>query len=82
MVEFAGGVASHFKIFLRSLQVGYLPSFDDKCTNFPKLCAALVVFSRGLLDFYNLIVIDVTDNKLRFWRCPLLMMPIAITRTK
>ena len=66
MFEFVGGAASYFLIPLLSLQAVYLPLFSYKCANFPKFCFVLVVFSQALLDFYNLIVIDVTDNKLRF----------------
>ena len=43
VVEFAGGAASHFLIFLLSLYAVYLPLFSYKCANFPKLCAVLVV---------------------------------------
>ena len=43
MVQFAGGAASHFLIFLHSLQAVYLPLFSYKGANFSKLCAVLVV---------------------------------------
>ena len=43
VVAFAGGAASHFLIFLHSLQAVYLPLFCYKCANFSKLCAVLVV---------------------------------------
>ena len=43
MVEFAGGAAGHFLIFLHSLLAVYLPLFIYKSANFPKLCAVLVV---------------------------------------